>query len=99
MCNSLLVCGLYYYVWAKVLPKWKGYVLRQELVDLGGGAETHIIKMVPVSQVADWDIDHDAVGRLRNRAGNVLPVGDEKVGHSSSDVDLKNVAIQNTDAV
>jgi hypothetical protein len=82
-----------------VLPKWKGYALRQKLVDLGGGAETHIIQKVPVSQVADWDTDHDAVGRLRNRAGNVLQLGDEKVGRIFSDVDSKNVAFQNTDAV
>lgn len=97
--NRLLVCALYYYVWAKILPKWKGYALRQELVVLGGGAETHAILKVPLSQVVAWDADHDAVGKRRNRAENELQAGEGKAERSSSDLDTKHAAIKDTEVV
>ncbi|KUI72528.1 High-affinity methionine permease [Cytospora mali] len=62
----LLACGLYYWVWATLLPKWKGYELRQEVVVLGGGAESHRLRKVPVNEVAEWDAEHDATGRFRS---------------------------------
>lgn len=95
----MLVCALYYYVWVKVLPKWRGYVLRQEFVDLGGGAESHIISKVPQSQVAAWDAEHDATGRRKNRVEHELQVGNEKSGQSSSDVDTKGAAVRDTEVV
>lgn len=53
-------------MWATLLPKWKGYKLRQEVAVLGGGAESHKIKKVPINEVAAWDAEHDATGRLRS---------------------------------
>ncbi|OQE29134.1 hypothetical protein PENFLA_c004G00947 [Penicillium flavigenum] len=47
----LLACGIYYYAWAFLIPKWRGYEPRQELLYLGGGAQK-------------WDATHDAAGRL-----------------------------------
>ena len=61
---SIVVCGLYYYVWAILLPKWKGYSLRQELVTLDGGAQTHLLRKVPNADVAAWDASHDAAGQM-----------------------------------
>lgn len=92
---SLLVCALYYYVWAKWIPKWKGYKLRQELVDLGGGAETHSIAKVPIDEVAAWDATHDAVGRLRNAAAvaSSSEFSEEKVGHASFQADSKDEGV------
>ncbi|KAE8449884.1 hypothetical protein EG329_007361 [Mollisiaceae sp. DMI_Dod_QoI] len=74
----LIACGAYYYIWSKLIPKWKGYQLRQELVDLGGGAEAHRISKVPVDELEEWDANHDAVGRLRS-APVVSYIGDAKV--------------------
>ncbi|KAF6807388.1 high-affinity methionine permease [Colletotrichum sojae] len=59
----LLACGLYYWIWAVQIPKWRGYELRQELVDLGDGAQSHHLRKIPYDQVAEWDATHDASGR------------------------------------
>lgn len=90
---SLIVCGLYYLVWAKLLPKWKGYSLRQEVIDLGQGAEAHRIAKVPNAQIADWDANHDAVGRLRQRFIQRSESEGEKFSNTSSDPDSKNAIV------
>ncbi|KZV68282.1 amino acid transporter [Peniophora sp. CONT] len=36
----LLACGAYYYLWIVLLPRWGGYEVVEEIVDLGGGART-----------------------------------------------------------
>lgn len=61
---SLLACATYYYVWAFLIPKWRGYKLRQELLSLDGGVQSNRLKKVPNSEVAEWDAMHDAAGRL-----------------------------------
>jgi hypothetical protein len=61
---SLLACAIYYYLWAFLIPKWRGYKLRQELVNLGGGVQSNRLKKVPNSEVAEWDATHDSAGRL-----------------------------------
>ncbi|KAK0102245.1 hypothetical protein ONS95_005868 [Cadophora gregata] len=87
----LALCGIYYFLWAKLIPKWRGYELRQELVELGGRAESHRVSKVPLQDIPAWDEKHDAVGRLRNRGVGVNGSGsqDEKGGRSSSDADSK----------
>jgi hypothetical protein len=50
----------------KGIHKWKSYELCWELADLSGGAETHMISKVPVSELTAWDATHDAVDRLYN---------------------------------
>lgn len=58
----LLMCGLYYYVYIKVLPKWKKYELRQEVIQLGDGAQTHHLVKIPYGDVDEWDRTHDVYG-------------------------------------
>ncbi|KAL0260272.1 hypothetical protein SLS55_003958 [Diplodia seriata] len=59
----LLICALYYWLWAVLLPKWKGYQLRQELVVLDDGAQSNRLRKVPNAEVAEWDATHDTAGR------------------------------------
>ena len=61
---SLLACGIYYYFWAFLIPKWKGYKLRQEQLSLDGGVQSNRLKKVPNDEVAEWDATHDAAGRI-----------------------------------
>lgn len=66
----LLICGAYYYVWIKFLPKWKKYELRQEVLQLGDGAQTHSLVKVPCAEVTEWDRSHDVHGaRFENGSG------------------------------
>ena len=60
---SLLICGGYYWLWAFLLPKWKGYHLRQELVSFEDGAQSNQLRKVPNVELAEWDATHDAAGR------------------------------------
>ncbi|KAB5523079.1 amino acid permease-domain-containing protein [Coniochaeta sp. 2T2.1] len=59
----IIACGLYYTVWKYVLPRLGGYRLRQEVLVLDNGAQSHQILKVPIEEVASWDATHDAVGR------------------------------------
>jgi hypothetical protein len=61
---SILLCAIYYYLWAILLPKWRDYSLRQEFVTLDGGAQTLQLRKVPNSEVAAWDARHDAAGHV-----------------------------------
>ncbi|KAH7028641.1 high-affinity methionine permease [Macrophomina phaseolina] len=46
-----------------LLPKWRGYQLRQELIHLDDGVQSHRLRKVPIAEVAEWDATHDAAGR------------------------------------
>ncbi|RSL57498.1 hypothetical protein CEP54_008282 [Fusarium duplospermum] len=59
----LLICGGYYWLWAFLLPKWKGYELRQELVSFEDGAQSNQLRKIPNAELAEWDAAHDAAGR------------------------------------
>ncbi|THW92514.1 amino acid transporter [Aureobasidium pullulans] len=60
----LLACGVYYYSWIYLLPKWGGYRIKQEVVVLGDGSSTNSLVRVPLSELERWDQDHDAAGRV-----------------------------------
>ncbi|KKY32048.1 putative high affinity methionine permease [Diaporthe ampelina] len=79
----LIACGTYYWFWAKLIPQWKGYQLRQEVIKLDNGAQTHEIKRVPNDELAEFDATHDAAGRLKV-ASSVL-TDQEKAGSASDD--------------
>ncbi|KAF2207527.1 hypothetical protein CERZMDRAFT_88381 [Cercospora zeae-maydis SCOH1-5] len=64
----LVVCAAYYLVWIVWLPKIKGYKVRQEVIDLGDGAQSHVLVKVPYDQVEEWDAVHEASGRKIDRA-------------------------------
>ncbi|THC89893.1 hypothetical protein EYZ11_010644 [Aspergillus tanneri] len=61
------VCGVYYYVWIKILPKMGGYEFRQTILKMEGGATAHKLVKVPNDHLESWDAEHDAAGRLRHR--------------------------------
>lgn len=63
---------------------------------MGGGAESHRISKVPLEDIPEWDENHDAVGRLRNRGAVASNFQDEKVARSSSEQDSKEVTIAAT---
>jgi hypothetical protein len=62
--SSILICAVYYYLWAILLPQWRNYSLRQEFVSLDGGAQTLQLRKVPNADIAAWDASHDAAGHL-----------------------------------
>ncbi|WPB00904.1 uncharacterized protein RHO25_005524 [Cercospora beticola] len=64
----LLICALYYVVWIIWIPKVKKYEVRQEIIDLGDGAQSHVLVKVPYDQVEEWDAVHDATGRKFDHA-------------------------------
>ncbi|KAJ4399532.1 hypothetical protein N0V91_009357 [Didymella pomorum] len=67
----LVVCGLYYVGWIYVLPKVRGYRIRQGVITLDSGAKTHKLFKVPVAELAAWDASHDALGNnLHDNAGS-----------------------------
>ncbi|KAL3427217.1 high-affinity methionine permease [Phlyctema vagabunda] len=74
----LAACGIYYWVWIYVLPKLRGYKIRQEVLVLDNGATTHKLVNVPNSELAVWDSEHDVTGKyLRTDVTQELP---DKVG-------------------
>jgi amino acid transporter len=79
----LAACGIYYYVWIHLLPKLRHYQIRQGVVELDGGAITHTLVRVPNSEVADWDANHDVVGRsLTHRQARKTKEEEEKAGRT-----------------
>ena len=52
-----------------MLPKWRGYAVRAEVLDVdGNGANTHRLMRVPLAELAQWDAEHDDAGKLRSLA-------------------------------
>ncbi|KAK0707894.1 amino acid permease-domain-containing protein [Lasiosphaeris hirsuta] len=64
----LLGCGAYYYLWISVIPRLRGYRIRQEVLTLDDGASSHRLIKVPVGELEAWDATHDAVGRTAHSA-------------------------------
>ena len=61
---SIILCGIYYYLWIHGIPRWRGYRIRQETVSLAdGGSLTHRLVQVPINQLDEWDRTHDPLGR------------------------------------
>ncbi|KAI0539308.1 high-affinity methionine permease [Xylaria digitata] len=66
----IVLCAIYYVIWMYALPKWKGYQLRPEILNIDDqGANTHRLVKVPIAEVEKWDREHDEAGRLRRRNG------------------------------
>jgi hypothetical protein len=81
---------VYYYVWIWVLPKLRGYRIRQETLVFEDGAQSHKLVKVPAGEVEQWDATHDAVGRTLNRTGDSGSdnnVESEKVGSTVKTTD------------
>ncbi|KKA28238.1 hypothetical protein TD95_002430 [Thielaviopsis punctulata] len=64
----MLLCWVYYIMWIKYLPKWHGYAIRSEVVQVDdNGANSHRLVKVPLNEVAKWDEEHTEGGQLRRR--------------------------------
>lgn len=62
-----------------MLPKLRHYQIRQEVVELDGGAVTNTLVRIPDAEIEAWDASHDVTGRaLTHRRAH--GVGDEKGG-------------------
>ncbi|GIK04343.1 hypothetical protein Aspvir_008424 [Aspergillus viridinutans] len=61
------LCGVYYYIYIKVLPRLGGYTFRQIILQMEDGATAHKLVKVPNEQLKTWDAEHDATGRERGR--------------------------------
>jgi hypothetical protein len=60
----MIVCGVYYYVWMKLLPRLGNYHIRSQVISVDdNGANTHRLLKVPNDEVAEWDATHDDLGR------------------------------------
>lgn len=61
-----------------MLPYFGKYVIRQELVLLEGEtAKTHILRKVPLVDLAEWDAQHDVLGQLKITAAVSSKAGSE----------------------
>ncbi|KAF4969013.1 hypothetical protein FSARC_3667 [Fusarium sarcochroum] len=64
----MILCGVYYVLWIYVIPKWRGYAIRLEVLEVDtNGANTHRLVRVPLVEIEKWDADHDDAGNLRQR--------------------------------
>lgn len=60
------MCGIYYVLWIYVIPRWRGYAVKAEVLDVDkNGANTHRLVKVPLAEVERWDAEHDDAGKLR----------------------------------
>ncbi|OJK04648.1 hypothetical protein ASPACDRAFT_21029 [Aspergillus aculeatus ATCC 16872] len=62
------LCGIYYYIWIKVLPRLGRYEFRQTQIQVDEDATANKLVKVPVDRLEEWDREHDALGRVRQRA-------------------------------
>lgn len=77
-----------------MIPKWRGYQLRQVVIKLDNGAQTHEIKKIPNEELAEFDATHDAAGRFKV-SSSVLH--DQKGSSASDDGEgEKTATTQNT---
>ncbi|KAI6307374.1 hypothetical protein MCOR29_009718 [Pyricularia oryzae] len=90
----LITCGIYYYFWMTLLPKWRGYRIRTEIqnVDEGSGANTHRLVRVPLANLDEWDATHDEAGFLRRR-----PAAAAAAQRTASDTSSRNEGIDGVD--
>lgn len=59
----MFICGIYYYIWAQLLPKWGKYRLRQVVAVHEDGAVGHKMIKVKNEELEAWDAKHDPSGR------------------------------------
>lgn len=86
--SVIVACGLYYVAWIYLIPRARGYRIRQEVLVLEGGAQSHSLVKVPVVELAGWDATHDALGRRvgEEDGSEARESGDEKVAVQSGKV-------------
>ncbi|WOO80303.1 High-affinity methionine permease [Vanrija pseudolonga] len=82
----ILLCGGYYVLWVKILPKLGNYQIRKIVVTHDDGSIGHQLINVPNDEVDEWDRKHDPAGHSITSADdnnveyvNVDDEGKEKV--------------------
>ncbi|KAF8640320.1 hypothetical protein AX16_010215 [Volvariella volvacea WC 439] len=60
----LAVSGFAYILWIRIIPRWKGYRIRQVLEKFDDGAQATRLVKVPVEDLEEWDATHDEHGEL-----------------------------------
>ncbi|KZL86037.1 high affinity methionine permease [Colletotrichum incanum] len=76
----LVGCGIYYWLWIYAIPKLRGYEIRQQVLELKNGAQSHKLVKVPVAELAEWDTNHDQVGRPLQQTPSEQTTEEEKKG-------------------
>ncbi|GKT51321.1 high-affinity methionine permease [Colletotrichum spaethianum] len=79
----LLTCAIYYWLWAFLIPKRRGYKLRQELISLDDGVQSNRLRKIPNAEVDAWDATHDASGRLLGPSASETLVQEKGLRSSS----------------
>jgi len=76
----MAVCVLYYVVWIYVLPHFRKYKIRQELIVLDDeSAKVHRLVKVPLAELDIWDAEHDVLGQrvVARTYGSGSPVNND----------------------
>lgn len=56
-------------IWIYVIPHYRKYRIRQELIVLDDeNAKVHRLIKVPLSELETWDSEHDVLGNIIQRA-------------------------------
>jgi len=53
---------VYFWIWTYLLPRARGYAIRQIRIVLDDGATTHKLVKVPKGELEKWDDEHDVDG-------------------------------------
>lgn len=61
---SLALSGIAYVIYIQILPKLKGYTLRQLTERLDDGAAANTLVKIPNSELTEWDAIHDEHGEV-----------------------------------
>jgi hypothetical protein len=78
-------CVIYHFVWVHVLPYYRGYRIRSELLVLDDEtAKVHRLVKVPLGELRVWDAVHDVLGQKID-------------GNSAGDVEDKKIAGEKQD--
>jgi amino acid transporter len=58
----IAICGIWYWVWIKLLPSWGGYEVRQEVEVGERGERSATLVKVRQDEMQKWEMEHDEVG-------------------------------------
>ena len=75
---SIATSGLVYFVWLILLPKLRGYEIRQVHEVLPDGAQANRLVKVNKADLAQWDATHDEFGAAidpTTKDKSVSPIG------------------------
>jgi len=77
------MCAVYYFLWIYALPRWGGYRIKHERVELDGGEVAHKLVKISLDRLEEWDREHDAQGKVLGSEKDgevVVPDGNVKQG-------------------